>query len=400
MTVMGVIEKFLRKLFDSGRKYFESGGKLERLSPFFDATESFLFIPAIEARNRPYIRDGLDVKRFMSIVILALLPPLIFGIYNTGYQSLRAAGDSLQFVSVMTRGTAIVLPIIAVSYGVGFFWEILFAVIRKHPISEGLLVTGLLFPMTLPPTIPLWQVAVGISFGVVIGKEVFGGTGRNIFNPALTGRAFLFFAYPSKMSGDVWVAAAHMSSQAMDAVTHPTPLAITAVAPPHATIEATLQASGYTLSKLFWGLYPGTVAGTSILYCLIGAVILIATGVGSYRIMAGGVIGLLFSGFILNLLSTPESMPWFSIHPVYHLVVGGFAFGLVYMATDPVSSPGTEKAKWIYGFFIGALTVLIRVVNPAYPEGVMMAILFMNLFAPLLDYIEIRLHVHKRIPNV
>jgi Na+-transporting NADH:ubiquinone oxidoreductase subunit B len=186
----------------------------------------------------------------------------------------------------------------------------------------------------------------------------------------------------------------------MDAVTHPTPLAITAVAPPHATIEATLQASGYTLSKLFWGLYPGTVAGTSILYCLIGAVILIATGVGSYRIMAGGVIGLLFSGFILNLLSTPESMPWFSIHPVYHLVVGGFAFGLVYMATDPVSSPGTEKAKWIYGFFIGALTVLIRVVNPAFPEGVMMAILFMNLFAPLLDYIEIRLHVHKRIPNV
>jgi Na+-transporting NADH:ubiquinone oxidoreductase subunit B len=400
MTVMGVIEKFLRKLFDSGRRYFESGGKLERLSPFFDATESFLFIPAIEARNRPYIRDGLDVKRFMSIVILALLPPLIFGIYNTGYQSLRAAGGSLQFFSVMTRGTNIVLPIIAVSYGVGFFWEILFAVIRKHPISEGLLVTGLLFPMTLPPTIPLWQVAVGISFGVVIGKEVFGGTGRNIFNPALTGRAFLFFAYPSKMSGDVWVAAAHIPAQVMDAVTHPTPLAITAVAPPHATIEATLQASGYTLSKLFWGLYPGTVAGTSILYCLIGAVILIATGVGSYRIMAGGVIGLLFSGFILNLLSTPESMPWFSIHPVYHLVVGGFAFGLVYMATDPVSSPGTEKAKWIYGFFIGALTVLIRVVNPAFPEGVMMAILFMNLFAPLLDYIEIRLHVHKRIPNV
>jgi Na+-transporting NADH:ubiquinone oxidoreductase subunit B len=400
MTIMGVIEKYLRKLFDSSRGLFEPGKKFERLSPLFDAFESFLFIPSIESQKRPFIRDSLDVKRFMSIVILALIPPLIFGIYNTGYQSIRAAGGSLHFIPVMSAGMRIVIPIIMVSYGVGFFWEILFAAIRKHPISEGLLVTGLLFPMTLPPTIPLWQVAVGISFGVVIGKEVFGGTGRNIFNPALTGRAFLFFAYPSKMSGDVWVAAVHLPAQAIDAITHPTPLAITAVAPPYETIEATLQASGYTLSKLFWGLYPGTVAGTSILYCFIGAIILIATGIASYRIMTGGLIGLLLTGFILNLLSTPASMPWFSINPVYHLMVGGFAFGLVYMATDPVSAPGTEKSKWIYGFFIGVLTVLIRVINPAYPEGVMMAILFMNLFAPFLDYIEIQLHFHKRIPNV
>ncbi|MCU0598809.1 MAG: NADH:ubiquinone reductase (Na(+)-transporting) subunit B, partial [Desulfobacterales bacterium] len=285
-------------------------------------------------------------------------------------------------------------------YGAGFFWEILFASIRKHPISEGFLVTGLLFPLTLPPTIPLWQAAVGISFGVVIGKEVFGGTGRNIFNPALTGRAFIFFAYPSRMSGDVWVASALAPAQGIDAVTYPTPLAITAIVPPHDTIEATLHASGYSLSKLFWGLYPGTVAGTSILYCSIGAFVLIVTGIASYRIMAGGLIGLLFTGFVLNFLSTPESMPWFRINPVYHLMVGGFAFGLVYMATDPVSAPGIEWAKWIYGFFIGVLTVLIRVVNPAYPEGVMMAILFMNLFAPLLDFIGVRLHLLKRIPNV
>ncbi len=397
---MVVFQNFIKNFFEKNRKFFQPGAKLERLWPLYEALESFLFIPAIESRHPPFIRDSLDVKRFMSIVILALMPPLIFGIYNTGYQSLRVIGGDLDVVSVMTTGIKIVLPMIMVSYAAGFFWEILFAAVRKHPISEGLLVTGLLFPMTLPPTIPLWQVAVGISFGVLIGKEVFGGTGRNIFNPALTGRAFLFFAYPSKMSGDVWVAAIHGSGTALDAVTHPTPLAITAINPPHETIEATLQAAGYSLSKLFWGLYPGTVAGTSIVYCLLGAILLIITGVASYRIMAGGVIGLILTAYVFNLLSGPDSMPWFSINPVYHLVVGGFAFGIVYMATDPVSAPGVDRAKWVYGFFIGVLTVLIRVVNPAYPEGVMMAILFMNLFAPLLDYIEIRLHVRKRIPNV
>jgi Na+-transporting NADH:ubiquinone oxidoreductase subunit B len=253
----------------------------------------------------------------------------------------------------------------------------------------------------LPPTVPLWQVAVGISFGVVIGKEVFGGTGRNIFNPALTARAFLFFAYPAKMSGDrVWVAVSDSASAAISAVSGATPLAVTSLLPTFGTIESMLQSVGFTLTRLFVGNYPGSVGGTSALCCLIGAIVLVVSGVASYRIIIGGIVGLLVSSFLLGILSTEPVNAWAVINPLYHLFAGGFAFGIVYMATDPVSAPGTNVSKWCYGFLIGFLTVLIRVYNPAYPEGVMMAILFMNLFAPLFDFIEIRFRVSKRIPNV
>jgi Na+-transporting NADH:ubiquinone oxidoreductase subunit B len=395
------IETFLLAMIDRQRKHFSENGKLARLHPLFEATESFFFIPAIRAQKQPFVRDSLDLKRFMSIVILALMPPFLFGIYNVGLQSLAASGQPAAFIPAVTLGLWIVMPIVIVSYAVGLFWEILFAGIRRHPISEGFLVTGLLFPLTLPPTIPLWQVAVGISFGVVIGKEIFGGTGRNIFNPALTARAFIFFAYPAQMSGDaVWVAVRDSSETVIDAVTGATPLAITALAPTFENIESMLHASGYTLSVMFTGLYPGSVGSTSALCCLLGAVMLVAMGVASYRIMLGGVMGVLLTGLLMNFLAGPNSMPWLAVNPIYHLVAGGFAFGITYMATDPVTAPGLDGSRWIYGFLIGALTVLIRVLNPAFPEGVMLAILFMNIFASLLDYIGIRMRFAKRVPNV
>lgn len=395
------LEKSLRRLFEKNSIHFSEHGRLYKFQPLFEAVETIFFTPAIPARHAPFVRDGIDLKRFMSIVLLALIPPLFFGIYNTGYQSLAAAGQDLNLISIILSGLLTVMPMIIVSYTAGFFWEILFSVIRRHPISEGFLVTGLLFPMTLPPTIPLWQVAVGISFGVVIGKEVFGGTGRNIFNPALTARAFLFFAYPAKMSGDkVWVAVSDSASTAISAITGATPLAVTTLLPGFETIESMLQSAGFTLTKLFVGNYPGSVGATSALFCLIGALVLIITGVASYRIILGGIVGLLISSFLLGILSAEPLNAWTSINPLYHLFAGGFAFGIVYMATDPVSAPGTNVSRWCYGFLIGFLTVLIRVFNPAYPEGVMMAILFMNLFAPLFDFIEIRFRVSKRIPNV
>lgn len=393
------LETYLRKFFHAGRKHFEETGRLRNLRPLFEAVETIFFIPAIPTRNAPLVRDAIDLKRFMSIVLLALLPPLVFGIWNVGAQALSAAGQNPEFFPAMTLGLRVVLPMVIVSYAAGFFWEILFAGIRRHPISEGFLVTGLLLPLTLPPTMPLWQVAVGISFGVVIGKEVFGGTGRNIFNPALTARAFLFFAYPGKMSGDaVWVAAA--GPDAVSAVTSATPLSMIVLENGMESLTTMLDAAGYTLSRLFIGNYPGSIGGTSAICCFIGAAVLILTGVASYRIILGGVIGLLATSFILGVVSPSPINPWISVNPLYHLAAGGFAFGIAYMATDPVTAPGVQTGKWIYGFFIGMLTVLIRVYNPAYPEGVMMAILFMNLFSPLLDFMEIKLRVKKRIPNV
>ena len=392
------LENGLRRVFEKNSRHFSENGKLHKLRPLFEAVETIFFIPAIPAEKAPFVRDGIDLKRFMSIVLLALVPPLFFGIYNTGYQSVAASGGELRFFDIITSGLFTVMPLIIVSYVAGFFWEILFSVIRRHPISEGFLVTGLLYPMTLPPTMPLWQVAVGISFGVVIGKEVFGGTGRNIFNPALTARAFVFFAYPAQMSGDaVWVAVRDAGTAA---VTGATPLAMTTLTGSFNSLEAMLQDAGFTLTRLFVGNYPGSVGATSALCCLIGALLLIITGVASYRVMIGGIVGLLATSFLIGIFSSAPLNPWANVNPLYHLAAGGFMFGIVYMATDPVSGPGTTVSKWVYGFLIGMLTVLIRVFNPAFPEGVMMAILFMNLFAPLFDFIEIRLHVAKRIPNV
>jgi len=391
----------IRKAFEKNRKYFQDGGKLQNLYPLFEALEAFFFTPGNLTEEGPHVRDSIDLKRLMSFVVIALLPAFFFGIYNAGYQSNLISGFSPGFWAAFSKGLIIVLPLVFVSYSVGFFWEILFASIRKHKISEGFLVTGLLFPMTLPPTIPLWQAALGISFGVVIGKEIFGGTGRNILNPALTGRAFLFFAYPAKMTGDsVWTAVSKLKEQSFDIVSGATPLAVSALAGINENIEVLLAQKGYSFFRLFTGTYPGSIGETSAMLSLAGALFLIVTGVASYRIIFGGILGVLSTGYLLNMVAGDSSAAWLSLNPFYHLVMGGFAFGISFMATDPVSAPGMEKVKWVYGFAIGALTVLIRVFNPAFAEGVMMAILFMNLFAPLLDYIEIKMRLKKRVPNV
>ncbi len=396
--------KALKHLFDTTRHHFESGGKMAGLHPLFDAIETVAFAPALTTTADAHVRDSLDLKRFMTFVIISLMPPFFYGIYNTGYQAGVASGLNVGFFASMMRGAWVVLPMLMVSYIVGLFWEILFASVRGHKISEGFLVSGLLFPMTLPPTTPLWQVAVGISFGVVIGKEIFGGTGRNILNPALTGRAFLFFAYPANMSGDrVWTLVQQTGQQAVDAVTAATPLALSPLAASGEALSKILTDAGYTFDRLLLGDIPGSVGETSALMILIGAVFLVATGVANYRIMIGGVIGVLavaYPGYLLNLSSGGEAARMFSVHPTWHLVMGSFAFGIVYMATDPVSAPGMNISRWIYGFAIGGLTVMIRVFNPAYPEGVMLSILFMNLFAPLIDHFVIKARLRKRVPNV
>ena len=394
----------LKRLFNTTRPYFESGGRLEKLHPLFDAVETVAFTPALTTAADAHVRDSLDLKRYMTFVIIALMPPFVFGIYNTGYQSHLASGLDLGVVPVMMQGAWVVLPMLMVSYAVGLFWEVLFASIRKHNISEGFLVTGLLFPMTLPPTTPLWQVAVGISFGVVIGKEIFGGTGRNILNPALTARAFIFFAYPANMSGDrVWTLVERTGQQAVDAITAATPLALLPLATGGEAASRLLSDAGYTFQRLFIGDIPGSVCETSALMCLIGAFFLVLTGVGNYRNMIGGILGVLavaYPGYLIYLYSGGQTATMFSVHPAWHLVMGSFAFGIVYMATDPVSGPGMNLSRWIYGFLIGALTVMIRVFNPAYPEGVMLAILFMNIFAPLIDHFVIKARLRKRVPNV
>ena len=374
----------LKKLLDRSEKHFTGSGKFNKLAPLFDATKTFFFFPSPKTRHRPFVRDNLDLKRFMSFVLIALLPVLVFGIYNTGFQSGLAQGKSFTLIQSFLTGLRYVLPIIIVSYGVGFFWEIVFAVVRRHNISEGFLVTGLLFPLTLPATIPLWQVALGISFGVVIGKEVFGGTGRNFLNPALTGRAFLFFSYPLSMSGEVWIAA----KNTVDGISGATALSFTA-----------LSDSGFTLSSLFFGLVPGSIGETSALCCILGALFLVITKIANFRIMIGGMAGLMVTSIIFYMIPG-GSDTWMNAGPLYHLCAGGFLFGIIFMATDPVSAPGTNPGRWIFGFLIGFLTVTIRVVNPAFVEGTMLAILFMNVFAPLLDHIVIKYNASKRIPNV
>lgn len=389
----------LKRFFDTHRKRFLKGGRLQKYYPFFESIESIFFAPAETTETGPYIRDNLDVKRYMLLVIIALLPHLFFGIYNAGYQSHLASGLSLSFFAVVLKGFWIVMPLVIVSYTVGFFWEIVFAVVRKHQISEGLFVSAMLFPLILPPTLPLWQAALGISFGIVVGKEIFGGTGRNFLNPALTGRAFLYFAYPAQNSGDVWTVISGSAAAAVDTFTGATPLAISAATESGSVLQALAQ-KGYSLSKLFFGLYPDSIGASSTLLCVIGAAFLIFLGIASYRIILGDIIGVLGMGFLLNAVATESSLPYLSLNPFYHLLMGGTAFGIAYMTTDPVSAPDMKAAKWIYGVAIGALTVLIRVFNPAFPEGIMLAILFMNIFAPLLDHIVVRIRLRRRVPNV
>lgn len=380
------LEHYLHKL----GKLFEKGKPLEKFYPLYEATDTFLLTPGKTTKKAPFVRDAADIKRVMVFVVIALIPATLMGIYNTGYQMLVAKGMAVDIGQCFLLGAGKVLPIILVSYMAGGVWEVLFAVSRKHEINEGFLVTGLLFPLTLPVDMPLWQVAVGISFGVVFGKEIFGGTGMNVFNPALVARAFVFFAYPAQMSGsNVWVA--------VDGFTKATPLAVAADAARGSSAVEALNHAGYTFQNMFLGFIPGSIGETSALACLIGLAFLLLTRVASWRTVAGCVLGLLSISGLFYILQGPEKLTFFNLPPHWHLVMGGFAFGAVFMATDPVSCCATDTGRWIYGFLIGILTGLIRVINPAYPEGVMLAILFMNMFAPLIDHFVVEAHIKKRL---
>ena len=386
---MKVLEHQLKKL----ESLFEKGKPLAKLYPLFEAVDTFLFTPGKTASKAPHVRDAVDMKRTMIFVVIALIPATLMGIYNTGYQMLLAKGATIDVLQCWLLGLSKVLPIIVVSYAAGGVWEVLFAVLRKHEINEGFLVTGILYALTLPPTMPLWQVAVGISFGVVFGKEIFGGTGMNVFNPALVARAFVFFAYPAQISGsNVWVA--------VDGYTRATPLAVAAATPKGASVIEALHHAGYTLSNMFTGFIPGSIGETSAIACVAGLVFLLVTEVASWRVVAGCTLGVLAMSWVFYLLQGPDKLAFFALPPHWHLVMGGFAFGAVFMATDPVSCSATDAGRWIYGFLIGVLTVLIRVVNPAYPEGMMLAILFMNMFAPLIDYFVVEKHKKNRLKKI
>lgn len=382
---MKTIEKFMQKI----SVHFKESGKLSILYPVYEALDSFILTTNEKAVRAPFVRDAIDIKRVMMFVVIGLLPCIIFGIYNVGYQIFFVQHQQAGFLQIMFTGLMKVVPIIIVTYIVGGFWEVLFAVVKKHEIAEGFLVTGMLFALILPPAIPLWQVAVGISFGVVFGKEIFGGVGRNIFNPALIGRAFLFFAYPSEISGDnVWIA--------IDGLTKATPLSVILNAPTGSNPVGILHSSGYNLQNMFFGFIPGSIGETSTFACLLGLVFLVSTKIVNYRAVFGSFVGLILSVLIINCFSNAASIAFVKLPFYVHFITGGFAFGCIFMATDPVSSSATNKGRWVYGFFIGVLVVLIRVFNPAYPEGTMLAILFMNMCAPLIDYFVIESEKRKR----
>lgn len=386
--------KFLHKQLEKVKPNFEKGGKLYFLHSTFDAIETFLFVPGETTHKGVHIRDGIDLKRTMFTVVVAMLPVMLFGMWNVGYQHYLALDPTTApaLMDCVLYGLIQVLPIVIVSYGVGLGIEFFFCQINGHKVNEGFLVTGLLIPLCLPPTIPLWMVAVGTAFAVIIGKEVFGGTGMNLLNPALTARVFLFFSYPAFMSGEyradqeyVWFSANR--ADVADGFSGATMLANAAEG----------KDLGYSAWDAFIGVIPGSIGETSTFACLIGAAILIITGVGSWRIMLSTFIGGAAMGLLLNVLAPADSTSFMALPFYYHLVIGGFAFGAVYMATDPVSAAQTNKGKWIYGFLIGVLCVLIRVFNPAYPEGMMLAILLMNIFAPLVDYFVVNANKKRRL---
>ncbi len=377
---------------------FDKGGKFETFYPIYEAALTIHFSPTNTTKKGAHIRDGLDTKRFMILVVIALTPCVIFGMFNAGYQAILAMGQTPSLIDSMFKGALIFMPILLTSYAIGGFWEVFFAIIRKHEINEGFLVSGLLFPLTLPPDIPLWQVALGISFGIVVGKEIFGGTGKNFLNPALTARAFVYFSYPAYLSGDVWTK--FIGNAPVSSYTSATPLGIAAnTAQPMNVVDA-IQGAGYSMWNCFFGLIPGSIGETSVLCALFGAALLIGTGVGSWRTMLSAVVGGVFMATIFNVFASDSTIPFLGLNALWHMVIGSFAFGVVFMATDPVSSPDLNLSKIIYGFFIGVLTIIIRTINPAYPEGVMLAILLMNVFAPIIDYYVTEFKVKKRIPNV
>lgn len=381
--------KFLQRIIESVKPNFDKGGRFEKLHPAFQALETFLFVPGETTAHGVHVRDAMDMKRTMTTVIIALVPTLLFGLWNVGYQHHLAYGMEAGIMENFWFGFIKTLPIIVVSYAVGLGVEFVFSVMRGHPVSEGYLVTGLLIPLTLPVTVPLWMVALAAIFCTLLGKEIFGGTGMNFMNPALLARVFLFFAFPAYMSGDIWTDLSPEAGQALiDGYSGATNLV---------AFDANFHNMS-SVSDMFWGFEQGSIGETSTAACLIGALILIITGVGSWQVIVSCFLGALAMGLLLNGLA-PADLPNHAMHTpaYYHWLMGGFAFGAVYMATDPVSAAQTERGKWIYGLLIGAFTVILRVFNPAYPEGVMLSILLMNVFAPLIDHIVVEQHIKKRL---
>jgi Na+-transporting NADH:ubiquinone oxidoreductase subunit B len=375
--------KALRNLLDKQKPHFEKGGKLEKFHSMFDAMETLFFVPNRVTTKGAHIRDAIDMKRTMIVVFIALLPALFFGMWNIGYQHFLSYGEHPGFWPMFWYGFLKMLPIIIVTYGVGLGLEIIFAQIRSHDVNEGFFVSGLLIPMIVPPDIPLWQLAIAVAFAVVFGKEVFGGTGMNIMNPALLARAFLFFAYPGDISGDkVWI------SDKADAFSGATPLGDAL------TGHFDNLPSVY---NMFMGFIPGSNGETSTLMILIGGAFLLMTGIGNWRVMFSFFAGGYIMGLLFNLWGYNEYM---QLPAYYHLIMGGFAFGAVFMATDPVTAAQTNRGMYIYGFLAGLIAILIRVFNPAYPEGVMLAILLMNVFAPLIDHYVIAGNIKRRLKRL
>jgi Na+-transporting NADH:ubiquinone oxidoreductase subunit B len=378
--------KFIKDIFEKTQPHVQKGAKYHWLHSVHDGFFTLFFVQKNTSKSGTHIHDYIDLKRTMGIVVLALVPAILFGMYNTGYQHFKAIGElaSAGFFEIFLFGLIKVIPVIVVSYVVGLGIEFVFAQIRGHEIQEGFLVSGMLIPLVMPIETPLWMIALATAFAVIIGKEVFGGTGMNIWNPALVARAFLFFAYPAQMSGNsVWVSLKE-GDKVIDGFTGATPMA-----------DAAAGHINFSVSDAFFGFIPGSIGETSTLAILIGALILIVTGIGSWKIMVSTVAGGAVMGIILNIFAGDNvymSLPFWQ-----HLIIGGFAFGAVFMATDPVSGSQTEKGKWIYGFLIGILAILIRVLNPAYPEGMMLAILLMNTFAPLIDHYVVAAHIKRRL---
>ncbi len=393
--------KFLRNILDKAETYFAKGSRYEKFWPLYDAPDTFLFSTNKITKNAPFLRDQIDLKRSMFFVVLALIPCLSFGVYNVGLQSKISSGIpfseaiNLPLYDLLMIGLLSVVPLYIVTFTVGGICEAIFSVVRGHEINEGFLVTGMLIPLVMPASLPLWMVAASTVFGVVIGKEIFGGTGYNIFNPALLARSFVFFAYPGQISGDrVWT---------FDAVSGATPLlAVSSNNSADSYSDALINsATGhiYTWSDMFIGFIPGSIGETSTLMVLIGASFLLLTGLINFRTISGVMIGMILTSYLMNLLGTSTNssnlmlfIPWY-----YHLVMGGFAFGMIFMATEPVTSAHTNTGRWIYGILIGIMCILIRCINPAYPEGMMLGILFANALAPLIDYYVVKSHKKKRI---
>lgn len=397
----------LKKFIEDMEPHFEKGGKHEKWFALYEAVATGLFTPGYVTKGHTHVRDSIDLKRIMITVWLAVFPAMFWGMYNIGFQANQAmlAGAGLPdtwqvalfhafganlgadagWFSMMLYGAMFFLPIYATTFIVGGFWEVLFAAVRKHEVNEGFFVTSILFALIVPPTIPLWQVAIGITFGVVLAKEVFGGTGKNFLNPALAGRAFLFFAYPAQITGDkVWVAA--------DGFSGATTLGKTATATP-GSIDFSMNADWW---NAFWGYIPGSVGEVSTFMILLGGAYILYKGIASWRIVLGVFLGMVVTAMLFNMIGSNTNamfaMPWY-----WHLVVGGFAFGMMFMATDPVSASFTNTGKYAFGALVGFMVVLIRVVNPAYPEGMMLAILFANLFAPLFDYFVVNSNIKRRV---